>query len=226
MPQKDYILRLIEEFVQILAQVTGLRRTGRLEAALDLLDRSAARFAGLSLRQLDTLPWDSLRVLLTVGGSLDVQRSVFLAELRRLEGDIREERTGAGAGLSSSVLALRLYMEVVASRGLQALEERREQALELADRLRSQPLDPDVRLALWRFELAAGRFGRAEDALFTVLDERPGDPAVIDEGLAAYDALLDRDDEELEAGGLPRDEVLDGLARLGELRGESGASRS
>jgi hypothetical protein len=222
MPQKDYIIRMIEEFVQVMAEALGLRREGRLEAALSLLDRSAARFAGLSLRQLDALPWESLRTLLTVGGSLDVQRSVFLAELRRLEGEIRDERTGGGAGMSSSVLALRLYMEVVAARGFETLEERREHALALANRLRSAPLDTDVRLGLWRFELATGRFGRAEDALFAVLDERPGDLTAVDEGIAAYDSLLDRDDAELEAGDLPRDEVLDGLARLGELRREWG----
>jgi hypothetical protein len=220
MPQKDYIIRMIEEFAQVLAEAMGLRRAGRLESVLSLLDRSAARFAGLSLRQLDALPYESLRTLLTVGGTLDVQRCVFLAELRRLEGEVRDQRTGGGAGLASSVVAFRLYGEVVAARGIEGLEERREQALVLADRLRSAPLDPDVRLDLWRFELAAGRFGRAEDALFGVLDERPGDLAVVAEGISAYDSLLDRDDAELAAGGLPRDEVLDGLARLGELRRE------
>lgn len=217
MPQKDYILRLIEEFAQVLAEAMGLRRAGRLEAALWLLDRSAARFAGLGLRQLDALSWESLRALLTVGGSLDIQRTIFLAELRRLEGELRDERTGHDAGWASSVLALRLYMLVAASRGTDGLEERREQALALADRLRSGPLDPEVRLELWRFELAAGRFGRAEDALFAALEERPRDQATVVEGLAAYDRLLGCTDAQLARGGLPRDEVLDGRTRLGEL---------
>ena len=65
-----------------------------------------------------------------------------------------------------------------------------------------------------------GRFADAEDALFKTLALAPGQPELVAMGEQFYEALLERSDEELEAGGLPRDEVLESL---GELRESGGA---
>ncbi len=71
-------------------------------------------------------------------------------------------------------------------------------------------------LGTMQYATAVGRFDRAEDALFKALALAPGTPELVQMGEEFYQALLQRDDEELSAGGLPRDEVVDSLA---ELRG-------
>jgi hypothetical protein len=61
---------------------------------------------------------------------------------------------------------------------------------------------------------AAGAFSRAEDALFRVVKLIGPNPQVVERGVAFYSRLLTLSDEVLEAGGLPREECVESLARL------------
>jgi len=61
---------------------------------------------------------------------------------------------------------------------------------------------------------ALGRYADAEDALFELIDERPDDPGPVDEAIAFCQRLRPLEPEELEAGGLTRQEVDDTLAEL------------
>lgn len=62
---------------------------------------------------------------------------------------------------------------------------------------------------------AAGRFDKAEDALFrAVALEPPGVEQIIARGREFYASLLGRSDDELRDGGLPREEVRESLSEL------------
>lgn len=60
----------------------------------------------------------------------------------------------------------------------------------------------------------SGDFAGAEDALFKVLKLVGPQAEVLARGRQLYQALLDKDDAELRAGNLPRDEVEESLAEL------------
>lgn len=151
MAHKDFIIRIIEEAVEVLAEIVGLRDAGRPERALQLVDRAARRFIGLNLEQLDLLPYPALRELLSVGGQLDVPRFLLLAELRRLTGEIQDDVHGPGAGRRHSVLALQLFLDVAESRGLAGLGEYRSHLERVAARLEAEESDdPTVAAVLGR----------------------------------------------------------------------------
>jgi hypothetical protein len=59
-----------------------------------------------------------------------------------------------------------------------------------------------------------GEFGRAEDALFSMLEQEPHNAALVDFGYSFYERLLRQTDANLEVGNLPRAEVEAGLAEL------------
>lgn len=63
----------------------------------------------------------------------------------------------------------------------------------------------------------ARNFDRAENALFTVLEVVPGHPEVIRRGQEFYQAILQLSDDELEQGGLPRDEAEESLEEINEM---------
>ena len=153
MPQKDFILRLIEEAADALAQILGLRSRNQPLEALHLVDNTARRFIGLDLHQLDLLPYAALQELLSVGGRPDLPRFLLLAELRRLEGELRDDLYGPGTGRRHSVLALRLFLDAAVSGGGDGLGEYRGQLDRVAARLRAEaPSDPEVEALLARHE--------------------------------------------------------------------------
>ena len=215
MPQRDYIERVIEAFAEVLRQILGLEQIGRPVEAQELLQSAARQYLGLSLVALDALSIEAVVRLLSAGGSLDVQRCLMLADLRRAQAAIQEGEGPAITSLETRVSAIRLYAEAMAVGGIGVLAGRREDVTSLLEEVRRYELPVHVRRLVWRLFLAAGAFARAEDVLFALVEDHPDDPALVEEGRAAYEALLERPNAELEAGGLPRDEVEEALARLG-----------
>jgi hypothetical protein len=153
MPQKDFILRLIEEAADALAQILGLRARNQPLEALHLVERTARRHIGLDLHQLDLLPYAALQELLSVGGRPDLPRFLLLAELRRLEGEIRDDLHGPGAGTRQSVVALRLFLDAAEGAGPAGLGEYRAQLDRVARRLRpAESSDPHLAALLARYD--------------------------------------------------------------------------
>jgi hypothetical protein len=214
-PQKDYIERAIEGFFEVLRQILGLEQLERHVEAQELLQRAAQQYLGLSLAAFDALSFEAVVRLLSAGGSLDVNRCLMLAELRRAQAAIQEGQGLTAAALATRIAAIRLYAAAVAARGTGVLAGRKEGVGSLLEEVRPYEVPEDVHVLVWRLLLATGDFARAEDALFALMEGRPDDLALVEEGRAAYEALLERPDAELEAGGLPRGEVEEALARLG-----------
>jgi hypothetical protein len=148
MIQKDYLERAIESFAQIVAFIIGRTKAGEHEDAQVGLQEAAERYIGFSLGTLDSFSFEGLRSLLRVGGSLDVQRCLMLADLRVLEARLREAEGFGELALRSYSVALRLYMEAAEDRGFAVLEGHGELAEIAASHLRSHELGPEVQFAL------------------------------------------------------------------------------
>jgi hypothetical protein len=63
MVQRDYLMRLIEQFVQTIARILGLAKSGSFEEAKAELDGAYATL-GVSRRMIDQLDDSSLKLLL------------------------------------------------------------------------------------------------------------------------------------------------------------------
>jgi len=74
-----------------------------------------------------------------------------------------------------------------------------------------------------------GKFGKAEDALFALLEAEPNEPRLLEFGITFYQRLKSQSDDSLGAGNLPRAELNAGLAELERrkagLCGDSSAPR-
>jgi hypothetical protein len=155
MPQKDYFERAIESFARMVAFILGRADAGDYDRAQLTLEEAAERFVGLSLKALDPLSFEGLRSLLWLGGDLDLDRCLMLADLRALEGRLRDGEGNATQGVRCYSVALRLYMEAVDLRGFTVLGGREELAEATAERLQELEVEPEAASALMRF-LAAG----------------------------------------------------------------------
>jgi hypothetical protein len=156
--------------------------------------------------------------LLTSGSNPDLRRVALALELLKAEADLYQ-----GAGQPGEA-ALR-YRRAIALAGCLAARSERllDQRLagELLDRAGELELTVAQRLAAARVLEALGRYADAEDALFELIDERPGDPGPVEEAIAFCQRLRPLEPERLVAGGLSPAEVTDTLAEL--LRREPAA---
>jgi hypothetical protein len=63
-----------------------------------------------------------------------------------------------------------------------------------------------------------GQFGKAEDALFAILEGGVDGELAVNFGISFYERLLGQSDARLSEGNLPRSEVEAGLQELRERR--------
>ncbi|MDI3341978.1 MAG: DUF6483 family protein [Sphaerobacter sp.] len=85
---------------------------------------------------------------------------------------------------------------------------------ELLAQLRAYELPSRVRDELWQHFARRGQYAKAEDWLFTLVEDPEAPADLLDRGVAFYLRLSAASDADLLAGALPREEVAAGLAEL------------
>jgi tetratricopeptide (TPR) repeat protein len=204
-------MRQIEQVGQMLARILGLAKGGREDEALGMFDEAYKPLLGVGSRVVAVLDDGQLVDMLTSGANPDMRRVAMALELLKAEADLY-----AGAGQAGEA-AVR-YRRAVALAGCLAARSERlldpGLAADLLERAGELELPAAQRLAIARVLEALGRYADAEDALFELIDEAPGDPAPVEEAIAFCQRLRPLEPERLAAGALPLEEVNATLAEL------------
>ena len=222
----DYILRLIEELGRVVAGIVAMRQRGELSEADQALDEALTRLVGFGMKVADELPSDQLVQMIRLAGfsgrdgKVDTDRLVALGTLLQESGELAAARDDAALSDSRRLKSLRIL--------LQASQQERvisHQVREAIDALTAQLADYDfpfgLKERLWLHYERLGRWSRAEDWMFELLDDEQAGPGAVAAGIAFYERLDRRTDAELEGGGLSRAEVSAGLEQLQERLAEA-----
>lgn len=215
--QQDYILRMIQQLSGFVTGLLQLRRSGRTSEALHQIEDAYGRFTGLSATLVHAISEDDLIQLLRARGGVDPDRAWALAELMREEALVYDQLGNEGEATPRFLKSLRLYLEV-----LDVIEEMPgvlnvDGLEEVAERIADLELTPTTRLKLVDYYTGTARFDRAENIVLWNVEASAESPAAANEAIAFYDGLLRYADVDLEEGGLSREEVEDGLARMQTL---------
>jgi hypothetical protein len=224
--RRDYVLRMIEEFIRALSRIRSLRQDRRLAEASAELDAEFLRLIKTGPKEVAKLSETELLARLIQGEPTQAVRdkTLLLTTLLKEAGDLAVVEARPDEARDCYFKGLHLLLE--ASRGevfdLPEFVPTIEMFVTaLADfRL---PLETQARL-MQHYE-SAGEFSKAEDLLFAMLEAAPSEERLLDFGLTFYDRMKTQSDAALEAGNLPRAEVVAGLAELNRRRGGDVASR-
>lgn len=211
MLRRDYLVRMIEEMTEVLGKVFMLRQNKKLTEALWSLDELYKRQFRLHARLLDTLPAKDIVELFHSGGELEADKLQSLARLLKEEGDIRLAMQEEEEAIARWMKALHLYLAAGLHGADRSLWNWPDAVSELQDLLKSYQLPPETELLLMKLEESEGRYDQAENALYRLLME---ESISKEEADAFYQRLLTLPSEQLEEGGLPVEEVREGLLEL------------
>ncbi len=112
--QKDYIMRAIEHFVQLLASIISKKNAGKFEEALEQI-QTASRFylkTDLSLL-LYRSPDQLLDHFRRYSGELDTEQCVLCADLFYELAEIRDAQKNSEEALRLKILSLYLYTKAI-----------------------------------------------------------------------------------------------------------------
>jgi hypothetical protein len=216
MIRRDYILRMIEEFIQALSRIRALKKEQLWSEAATSLDDEFKRLIGAGAQAVAQLSQTELVARLIRGEPTQVvhTKTLLLVTLLQEAGDLatRQERPEEARACYSKGLNLLLYS--LAAGEVQEMPEFVPSLEVFVSSLNEASLPVETNAMLMQHYERTGEFAKAEDALFAMLEAEPKNPRLIKFGIAFYRRLELQNDASLETGNLPRAEVEAGLADL------------
>jgi tetratricopeptide (TPR) repeat protein len=152
MQRKDYILRVIHEFLDALLRVFNLREAGQYDDALKEIEDACQKYLGLNA-QLIAVASDSLLLsLLTLGDRLDTRKCLFLAKLLSEQAQVFELKGEQQKSFWSYTRALSLYAESLSCDGDLRSDDNIQDVAFIRSRLEGHPLSAEQETRLARYD--------------------------------------------------------------------------
>ncbi|AWB47043.1 hypothetical protein DCC85_18555 [Paenibacillus sp. CAA11] len=211
MLRRDYLVRMIEEMTDMIATVFNLKQQKKYTEALWELDEQYKKQFRLNGTLVNSLSLKDLIEVFRMGDKIEADKLQSLARLMKEEGGIYLEQNKEDEAVIRYMKALHLFMYASFHGADRELWNIDREVQELRTAVKGYQLPVETEQLLMSYEEREGRFDSAEDSLYRLL--KSGTTG-IGEGTAFYERLLNLEDEKLEQGNLPREEVEEGLAEL------------
>lgn len=205
MIQRDFIMRMVQQFVAALLRVINLRTEGQVEEANKAIEQAYRSALGCGSEFIESLSSDEMLNMMR-SGIFSPEQLLIAARL------IEEQAAGEEESDSADRLAksLHLYLGVFAGPGSIILAEHAERIDLLVERIAVEQLTQQTLLLGVSYYASVGSFDRAESMLFHAADQEPHSSEVVACGRAFYRDLEALPDDRLTGGGLPREEMMQG----------------
>jgi len=216
MIRRDYILRMIEQFFQLLNRLQSLKQDQRWKEAATTLDDQFKQLIGCAPSQAVQLSETELLAKLIQGeASMAVRDKTFmLASLLKEAGDVAAAQEQRKESREYYLKGLHLVLETLGRGDAYELPEFVPKVEVFVSALNESPLSFQTHGLLMQHYERTGECAKAEDALFAMLELEPDNPALLDFGISFYQRLQAKQDAALEEGNLPREELEAALSDL------------
>lgn len=217
MYRKDYFMRLVEQLTAVITQAIKLGDQDDYQEALNTTDSALRQLTGLGTQAwLSMEPHDILTNLSMQKDLGGVETAVFMIGIFYQDGEIQALQEDDNGADFRFLRALQLQLAVLNTHPDMPMPAVVPTIPILQARLAENEvmLPAQTQQALMVYYETIGEYGAAEDVLYEWLDSDPGSSEPVEAGIALYEQLLLKSDEELAAGDLPRDEVEAGLEEL------------
>jgi hypothetical protein len=214
MIRRDYIIRMIQEFAEALARIRALKEGQELKQAAVLTDDEFRRITGIDSEALLKLSETELlaRLIETEPMHAVREKMFFLTTLLKEAGDIAATEGRTDESRTCYLKGLHLLLDSLA-RGDAFEQPEFVPKVDLFVAALDEVPTQTSALLMEHYE-RTGQFGKAEDALFAILDGNADNELAVNFGISFYERLLGKSDSQLADGNLPRTEIEAGLQEL------------
>jgi hypothetical protein len=217
MVQTDYIIRIIEQFAAYLWAIVFNKKAQNYDIAFEKIEEVYNGLLHLDPKIIKILTVDEIIDKSTYNNVLDKENIEIIASLFFEEADILERINGTNPQSfhfyqKSIELFLILYKE---------MEERQtiEYINQIISKLENYEIENSVTYKIYEYYMKNGLFGKAEDKLYQLMDSNY--PNIKDKIKVFYKTLLDKEDNHLKKGNLPRNEIISGIMELEDTKSKT-----
>jgi len=211
MIERDYIMRMIDLLAKVLARVLFLRKKLEFPQAADELAAAARNLLGLDPQLIRLMSDAQLINLLSSDESLGPSKCYVLGMLLKEEAELSHSQGNEEATITQLTKSLSLLLAAFLPSGDPVVPSHRDSIDEVNVLLSGASLPPHINTRLFDYYRLTGRYDKAEDTLFVLVDQ---DPEYLRSGLVFYEQLLTKSDDDLLRGNLPRSEIEEAIHEL------------
>lgn len=212
--RNDYILDLIEQISMVIADIIGLKKSKKFEEVQKLVDVNLKKFLGLNENTIHKLSYKDLMNIISVNSEYDVSKCIILAELLDQEGDVYEAQGESAKSYDMYIKSMNIFIEVLLLEKGKLLQQYICRVDEIEEKIRKYEIPYESKRLLFKFYETVGRFGKAEDMLFEMLDWGVRKKDTYEAGIAFYENLVKKSEAELMEGNFSLHEVEEGMNKL------------
>ena len=213
MYQKDYIMRMIEQFMNVFNQIIFKKEIQKFDEALQDIDKALETSTGITPELLQNLNEDAVLELLQGTPGVLAAKCYIIAELYFQQSEIFEARgNDIEMAVPGDLEALSFYLEALLREPDFRTSQIFDKVAKLINKTKEFSYSPRLLKKLVNYFEMTGHYALAEDYLYQILDsEHSENPAYFQ---SFYQRLLEKPDRELENGNFSRNEALQGLSEI------------
>ncbi len=215
MIERDFFMRQISLLAQALAKVLFHKKKYEYPQAKKEIDGACKSLLGVGsdfVRQ-----FSDVQLIEMFGKDVETTgvKYYILGLLLKEEAEIHHGENHEEESLLCFEKSLSLLLSAFNNRGAPIEPEHPAKINEVVHHLQVGDVPANVKEKLFAFYEFTGRYDKAEDVLFDLVAY---DAQSIERGMEFYGRLLKKSEEDLTNGGLPRNEVIDGMRSLKERK--------
>ena len=203
----DFLIRMVRQWAIVLSRIIGLKKTGDYQEALEEIYQALEQVLGLNMELIRIMDDDSVYGILTKDERIDAERLGVVADLFKEEGDIFKRQNLNLESRSSYHRSLNYYLvknneEEPPQQGITSAK-----IDEIIDQIGIADLPAMTLFNLFCYYENRGEYAHAD----TILGELAARPEINSdirkERLSFYRRLLEKNPEEIAAGGLSLEQI-------------------
>ena len=223
MIRRDYILRMIEEFVAMLSRLRSLKQDQHWREASGIVDDEVQKLLGTDATTVVQLTETELLARLIKGEPTQAvrEKTLIVATLLKEAGDLAHVDNRLEQSRALHLKGLHLLLDVPAQDESFECPEFVPRVEAFLAALHDSPLPLPTLARLMQYYERLGEFAKAEDCLFIMLETESNNPRLVEFGVTFYERLAGHNDATLTLGNLPRAELEAGLCELRKKVGQA-----
>lgn len=221
MIRRDYLLRMIEDFIRVLARIESFKKGQLWQEASQELGEQFQALIGAGPEAIVRMSDTEVMAKIIAGEPTSAVRDKVLMVTRLLKeaGETAAAQGNEEASTAAYMKGLHLLLTAISRDDALECPEYVPSVDAFVNSLQGVELPFHTQGLLMQHYENAGVYAKAEDALFAMVNDGPAERELLDFGISFYQRLQGRTDNQLAEGNLPRAEVEAGLKELREKRG-------
>ncbi len=208
---KDYIMRMIDSLVKMLARLVFLKQGKNFEEAFKEIDQITREIFGLDRMFINSISDSQLIKMIGNSESLLAPNCYLLGVLFNEEAEIYALQKLSEKSFEMYERSLNLFVEGLKNYHVLIEPDHLNKIHKVVEKIEDREINIKTEESLFYYYEYTGKFDKAEDLIFDLIDY---DSKYYINGINFYKRLLDKPDNVLIKGNLPRQEVEEGIELL------------